>query len=76
MLQTVSVPFGYNLLNGELVEDAYEKRVLAHLELWWSNGVSYDRMAQRLNNKNIFTKRNRIWRGSTISRILARERGS
>ena len=76
MLQATSIPYGHILKDGELVEDDLEQRVLAHLEIWWANGLSYDRMAEKLNLMNIFTKRNAVWKGATISRILARERGS
>ncbi len=75
MLQAISIPYGFNFLNGELVEDDFEQRVIAHLEIWWSEGMSFDNMANKLNDKNIPTKRNRIWAGATVSRILSRERG-
>lgn len=71
----LAIPYGYDLEAGELIENDHEQRVIAYLEIWWSNGVSYDRMAEKLNSMNIPTKRNRgIWLGGVINKILARER--
>ncbi len=71
----LAIPYGYDLEVGKLVENDREQRVIAYLEIWWSNGLSYDRMAEKLNLMNIPPKRNKgIWLGGVINKILARER--
>ncbi len=70
----LSVPYGYNLEDGEMVENDQEQRVIAHLELWWLEGISFNAMAARLDQLHIPTKRAKgLWQPAVISKILRRE---
>ena len=72
-LSELSVPYGYNLEGQKMVENDHEQRVLAHLELWWVEGMSFNAMAARLDQKNIPTKRSKgIWQPAVVSKILRR----
>lgn len=73
MLQPLSIPYGFNVEDGQLVENDQEQRVLAHLQLWWVEGLSFNAMAARLDQMNVPTKRSRgTWQPNVISRILRR----
>lgn len=71
--EILSVPFGKDLIKGKLVENEGEMRAIAHMQIWRSQGKSYDSISDKLNFLNIPTKRNCLWIGSTINKILKRE---
>lgn len=72
--QVLSVPFGYDLLQGELVENSHEQKLIAFMQLWRSQGDSYDTFSERLNfSLNEPSKRDKVWYGAMVNKILQRE---
>ena len=72
--QVLCVPFGYDLLAGKLIENPHEQKVIAFMQLWREeDNLSYDQIAIKLNSINEPTKRDKIWIGATINKILQRE---
>jgi len=69
--QVLSVPFGYDLLQGELVENSHEQKLIAFMQLWRSQGDSYDTISERLNfSLNEPSKRDKVWYGAMVNKIL------
>lgn len=72
--QVLSVPFGFDLVQGKLVQNSHEQKLIAFMQLWRSQGDSYDTISERLNfSMNEPTKRDRVWHGTQINKILKRE---
>lgn len=72
--QVLCVPYGFDLVRGELTQNPHEQRVIAFMQLWRSQGDSYDKISDRLNfTLNEPTKRNKIWWGTQVNKILQRE---
>lgn len=72
--QVLSIPYGFDLIDGKLEENLHEQRIIANMQLWRSRGESYDSISDRLNfSLNEPSKRDRIWWGAMVSRILRRE---
>lgn len=65
------IPFGYSRIDGQLVPDEAEKKILRQMKKWRKSGLSYGKIAQKLNEKCILPKRqNTRWHASTIYHIL------
>lgn len=71
--QVLSIPFGFDLVYGQLVENPAEMRAIAHMQLWRGQGKSFDEISEKLNSLNIPTKRDKIWYGGSVNKILKRE---
>lgn len=71
--QVLSVPYGFDLVQGELVDNAHEQKVIAFMQLWQSQGRSHASIANQLNNQNEPTKRDRLWTGMVVSKIMKRK---
>ena len=73
---SVEIPLGYVLAEDgvTLVEDAAEQAVIAKIVRWRSQGLSLEKIAQRLEHEGVATKNNAHWHGATVLRILARQR--
>ncbi len=69
----LSVPFGYDSIQGKSVQNPHEQRIISNMQLWRSRGDSYDKISAKLNLLNIPTKRDRIWYGAMVNKILKRE---
>lgn len=68
------VRFGFELVNGRLEECPEEKRVLSHLRKWWTQGLSYNEMAIRLDDLGISTKREENhWSAGFVAKLVKRE---
>ena len=71
--QVLSIPYGFDLIDGKLKENLHEQRIIANMQLWRSRGESYDSISNRLNfSLNEPSKRDRIWWGAMVSRALRR----
>ncbi len=71
--QVLSIPYGFDLIDGKLKENLHEQRIIASMQVWRSRGDSYDKISAKLNSLNIPTKRNKIWYGAVVNSILKRE---
>lgn len=71
---TFCIPYGYTLASGELVEDEHEQEMIKLMQLWRERDkLSYDKLAVKMNSLNEVTKRDSIWLGATVRKILLRE---
>lgn len=71
--QVLSIPYGFDLIDGKLKENLHEQRIIANMQLWRSQGESYDSISDKLNLLNIPTKRDKIWWGAMVNKILKRK---
>lgn len=72
--RVLSIPYGHDLTAGRLVENPHEQKVIAFMQLWREkDNLSYDSIAIKLNSLNEPTKRDKIWTGGVINKILQRE---
>ncbi len=67
------IPYGYNKDGKFLVPDPGEQRILRRMKKWREAGQTFETIACRLQKPGIPTKRDRVWRGYTVSDILRRE---
>jgi len=67
------IPYGYRKNGKFLVPDPAEQRILRRMKKWREAGQTFETIARRLQKAGIPTKRNRVWRGYTVSDILRRE---
>jgi hypothetical protein len=65
------VPYGWKSINGQLVEDAGEQRIVGELVRLRRLGWSYGRIAGYLNERGIPTKSARTWWPRTVSDTIA-----
>lgn len=70
--QVLSVPYGCDLIQGELTENPHEFKIICLMQLWKSQGKNFAEIARILNQKNEPTKRDKIWSGMVVSKILKR----
>jgi len=66
------LPFGYDWLDGKLVIDAKEYRVIQKILHLWQKGVSARVIADRLNQQNIPTRMGKRWFHSSVSSVIKR----
>lgn len=67
-----SAVFGFNRCGDRLEEDAEELRTLERMCELRSRGLSYERIAERLNESGVPTKNGGRWWPQTVRRILVR----
>lgn len=69
---TWQVPIGYEYENGELVTNDFEKAQVIDIFRWYSEGVSPNQIADRLNDAGRYQKNGR-WLPYTVRQILGRK---
>lgn len=65
-----NIPYGYDYIDGKLVINEDEARVVKDIYSWYSEGKSMGEIAKMLNNSKIPTKKGGFWAKKTISTIL------
>lgn len=68
-----STRFGYRKVDGQVVHDEEEQRVIRWIVKTREDGVSYRRIAAALNKHNVPTKRGGTWSIPQVSTIVRRE---
>lgn len=63
-------PFGYDRAGDRLIASRTEAAALARMQSWRTDGMSYERIAERLNGEGVPTKRGGKWYGCTVRYIL------
>jgi len=68
------VRVGFSLVNGKLEQCPEEQRVLSHLKRWWTQGLSINEMARKLDDLGISTKREENhWSVGFVAKLVKRE---
>ena len=67
-----SPAFGQKTVNGELVDDPQEQRVIELIRRHHKSGKSLQQVADWLNNNGYRTKRGQSWRRISVKRVLDR----
>ena len=57
-----NIPYGYNYENNELIVDKKEATIVKDIFNLYVDGLSMNKIAEHLNEKNIPTKQNRTWK--------------
>jgi len=65
-----NIPYGYDYNDGKLIINDSEAIIIKNIFDMYKNKFSMIKIAENLNQKNIPTKQNKIWRSQTISLIL------
>jgi DNA invertase Pin-like site-specific DNA recombinase len=65
--------FGFDIVDGQLVEDTEEQRIIKLMEELRGQGKTYKEIAQRLKEEEIKTKRGGNWEANTVRKILKRK---
>ena len=69
------IPYGFVLADDgvRLNRDEHEQEVIRRIHEWRNAGLSYERIARRLNDDDVPAKRGGPWFGQTIRQIIARD---
>lgn len=65
-----STPFGYAYLEGKLLMDPKEQVALRKILNLWKAGMSYQAIADYLNNQKILTRSGKPWVRSVVRSII------
>lgn len=65
-----AIPFGFNREGNRLISDDTEQRVLARMRRMRSRGLSYARIASKLNSADIAAKRGGPWHSMSVRSTL------
>jgi DNA invertase Pin-like site-specific DNA recombinase len=65
-----NIPYGYNYVDKKLIINREESEVVKKIFNLYKNDYSMKKIADHLNEKNIPTKKKKMWRSQTISKIL------
>ena len=69
------IPFGWDRVDGQLMRDQEESKLLRKLKRWRKKGDTYARIAEKLNEQGTKPKRkNAKWHASSVHYILNRKR--
>ncbi|RMF25033.1 MAG: recombinase [Cyanobacteria bacterium J083] len=67
-----SPPFGQTSVNGELVENPQEQKIIELIRRHHKSGKSLQQIADWLNHHGYRTKRGQTWRRISVKRVLDR----
>jgi site-specific DNA recombinase len=70
--RTGQLPFGFDYLNYQLVENATEQAAIRKMQRYRAGGLSLREIAGNLNQMLVPTKHNGVWQANTVRGILAR----
>jgi hypothetical protein len=71
-MKPVSIPYGYAYLDGKLVKDPKDYKIVLQIYKLWKAGKSCTDIAAILNNQKTSTRMGGRWGKSVIARILKR----
>lgn len=69
---TGQIPYGYCLIDGELISDPKEQKIVRKILELWQSGMAFIAIKRWLNDKNIRSKHNRQWNDKTVAAIVRR----
>ncbi len=64
-------PYGFDLVNGELIEDEAEQEVIQKAKAYQAEGLSLRKIAAELDKQGIKTRRGSIFAANQIKRMVA-----
>ena len=67
-------PYGYDWVNGEMIINKEQAKVVKNIYADVLTGISTDAIAKNLNAKNVPTKKGKIWHSTTIRGIIKNEK--
>ena len=67
-----TIPFGYCYLEGKLVVDPREYKVVLEMFRLWRSGLSLRAIARSLNDRKIPTRFGKSWKHEVIKHIIER----
>ena len=67
------VQFGYDVLNGKLISNEKEQKIIKYIKRLRKDGYGYKRIANMLNNKGLKTKKGKSFSHMQVKRIIERE---
>ena len=65
-----NIPYGYEYIDGKLVINKEEAKIVKEIYSWYSEGKSLLKIVKMLNSTQIPTKKGGLWAKKTISKIL------
>ena len=65
--------FGFDNVDGRLVENKSEKDIIKYIKNLRSRGFSWNKISDRLNEKGIRTKKGKKWYSSTCYNMIKNE---
>jgi len=69
---TGQIPYGLCLIDGVLIPDPKEQKVIQKILELWQSGMAFIAIKRWLNDKNIKSKHNRQWNDKTVAAIVRR----
>ena len=71
-MQSGTIPFGYDYLEGKLVTDPKEYKIVLNIYRQWKNAQGFRAIARSLNSQRILTRTGKKWTHELIKRIINR----
>lgn len=69
---TGQVPYGYCVIDGALVADPREQKIIRKILELWQSGMAFIAIKRWLNDKKISSKWRRQWNDKTVAAIIRR----
>ncbi len=73
---TGQIPYGYCLIDGALISDPKEQKIIQKILELWQSGMAFIAIKRWLNDKKIKSKHNRQWNDKTVAAIVRRHSNS
>ncbi|UJF15955.1 recombinase family protein [Jeotgalibaca sp. MA1X17-3] len=67
---SANVPYGYRLVEGELVLEPTETSIVKQIFSQYSQGLGYKRIAENLNQSALLNRNGKLWQTARIKAIL------
>jgi len=67
-----AIPYGYNVLDGKLVLDPRETKIVRKILALHQKGMSFNAIAKKLTQEKIISKTGRRWNDKTVAAIIRR----
>ena len=68
-------PFGFDIVDGSLVINEEQAKIIKQMFSWYISGYGFQRIADILNSNNVLSNRGRIkWNADVVRKILTNER--
>jgi hypothetical protein len=67
-----TIPYGFAYLEGKLVKDPKEYKIVLQIQKLWDSGKGSSAIATILNDHKALPRRGKCWRKGVIERILKR----